>query len=144
MSAPTVEGFAARVDQILSPVIRHGQLVNRLCHSVSEARIYQKELSSIQTQLRSAKKDIRLQMKAMRLNSGAARAGASAHPLMGAFFGKNRAIHARAVDRQNLKAHEHNVLLPWEGLLNHIDRQVQYLDTVKLNVDKAIQDGRIS
>lgn len=142
MSAP-IDMFAAHVERIMWPIVQYGQPVNRMLNSASEGRLYQKELRAIQAQLRSVKRDINLHMKAMRLNYGSARTGASNHPILGMIAGRRVADHARATDRQVLRTQEHNELLPYRTLLDHIDRHIHYVDSLKLSIDQAIQSSKL-
>ncbi len=139
-----VDNFNAQIDRIRWPVIQHGQLVDRPTNTVPEAKLYQREVSGIQTQLRSLKKDVNLYKKQVRLSFGNAQTNASNHPILGMIAGRKAANHLRAQDKQRLRGREHNALLPYEAVIDRIDRCLLTLDKVKLEIDRMVQSGQIT
>lgn len=137
------DNFNAQIDRILWPVIQHGELVNRTLNTVQEAKLYEREVSALQAQLRTLKKDVNLYKKQIRLSFDNVRTNASSHPIIGALSGKKNANHLRAQDRQRMRAQEHNALLPYEGVIDRIYRCIQTLVRLKLAVDQMIQRGEI-
>jgi hypothetical protein len=101
--------------------------------------LYQRELSSIQTQLRNYKKEINLVKKRIHLDYQTARTNASQRPIMRLLGAKKAANHMRAIDRQNMQVNEHNALVPHNAAIDRIDRCLLAIDNMKLDIERGIQ-----
>lgn len=138
----TADALNTDIDRMMWPVIQNGIPVERVLNSVQEAKLYQRELSGIQTQLRTYKKEINLVIKQVRLSYQNARTNASQHPVMRLFGAKKQANHARAVDRQNMQIDEHNALVPYNNAIDRIDRCIMVLEDLKLKIAQGVQSIR--
>jgi len=142
--AEAIEGLQAEFNRILSPLRQEGNpSVPRQLHNVSEARLYQRELGLIQTQLRSFKANINHAKKQTHLMFDHAQTNANNHPFVAAFAGKKKANHLRAQEKQRLRAREQMAVRPYELLAQEVDAAILRLDQMKLDIDKAIQGGQI-
>jgi hypothetical protein len=135
----TADALNADIDRMMWPVIQNGQPVEHTLNSMQEAKLYQRELSGIQTQLRNYKKEINLIKKQVHLSYQNARTNASQHPVMRLFGAKKQANHARAIDRQNLSIDEHNALVPYDNAIDRIDRCIMVLEDLKLKIQQGIR-----
>lgn len=135
----TADALNADIDRMMWPVIQNGQPVVREVHSIQEAKLYQRELSGIQTQLRNYKKEINLIKKQVHLSYQNARTNASQHPIMRLIGARKQANHARAIDRQNLSIEEHNALVPYDNAIDRIDRCIMVIEDLKLKISQGIQ-----
>lgn len=141
--ATAAHTYEKQVDSLMSLVWKHGKPVDRLLSTKQEAKLYQRELNNIQARLRTLKHDVNLAMKEVRLEYEQRQHHIGSHPLLGVIGGKNAARHASTRDREHLKVDRQNALVPYENVIRRIDADINRLDLVKLELDKAIQRGDV-
>lgn len=135
--------FQQELIAISSPVIQHGQTIPRSFQHSADVKLYIKQITIVQRELRDLKKRIHTAMQHIRLQFSNKAANVSHHPILGIFSKKN-AIHLSAQDKQHVHNQEHAVLAPYQNLLHTIDAYLNVLERLKLDLEqKMLQEKNL-
>jgi hypothetical protein len=130
-----VEG---RVQAIVWPVYRNGQVVERTLHGLPEIRQAVSEITQMQKQLKLLKSEINAEMKEIKLSFAQRKTNVQANPFVGILIGKKNAGHMASMHRQQLRQAEYNAVSPYQNAAMSIDRFILLLDQMKTNINRQV------